>query len=100
GRARRWPSFPTRRSSDLVRERILQGRSVFEGRPGASLPAADFEAVAGDLKEQLKREPTQRDIVSSLIYPKVFSDFAEHQRKFSEDRKSTRLNSSHVKTSY
>lgn len=69
---------------EKVRERILQGRSVFEGRPGASLPAADFEAVAGDLKEQLKREPTQRDIVSSLIYPKVFSDFAEHQRKFSD----------------
>nr|MDQ3332571.1 pyruvate carboxylase [Planctomycetota bacterium] len=67
-----------------VRDRILKDRKPFKGRPGASLPPADFEATAAELRGVLKREPTRREVVSSILYPKVFKDFAVHQQKYSD----------------
>jgi pyruvate carboxylase len=67
-----------------VRDRILKDRKPFKGRPGASLPPADFAATAAELRGVLKREPTQREVVSSILYPKVFKDFALHLQKYSD----------------
>ncbi|MFN7146624.1 MAG: pyruvate carboxylase, partial [Myxococcota bacterium] len=67
-----------------VRDRILKDRKPFKGRPGASLPPADFEATAAELRGLLKREPSRREVVSSILYPKVFKDFALHQQKYSD----------------
>jgi pyruvate carboxylase len=67
-----------------VRDRILRGEKPLRGRPGSSLPPADFEQAEAKLTKVLKREPTQRDIASYLLYPKVFEDFAAHQKKFSD----------------
>ncbi|HEX6986287.1 MAG TPA: biotin/lipoyl-containing protein, partial [Planctomycetaceae bacterium] len=67
-----------------VRDRILKDRKPFKGRPGASLPPADFEAAAADLRGLLKREPTRREVISSILYPKVFKEFALHQQKYAD----------------
>src|SRR5207302_8642746 len=79
------PSFPTRRSSDLLATRLLvveQGRLVQSGTPAEvtahprSRYVADLVGVAGAwVSGHLRRRPRL-------------------------DRKSTRLNSSHVKISY
>ncbi len=81
--AARWAS---RRAAFRRRfaERILKDRKPFKGRPGASLPPADFEATAAELRGLLKREPTKREVVSSILYPKVFKEFAAHQQKFAD----------------
>ncbi len=71
--------FPRR-----VRERILGERKAVRGRPGASLPAADFEDAAAKVKKLLHREPLRREVVSHLLYPKVFQEFARHQTAYSD----------------
>ena len=53
------------------------------GRPGESLPPADFEATrAANSPSELGYEPSGQEIVSSLLYPKVFQEFAQHRREF------------------
>ncbi len=68
--------FPRR-----VREKILRGEKPLRGRPGASLSAADFEKTADEIQPLLDRAPSRRELVSHLLYPEVFTEFAKHQQK-------------------
>jgi pyruvate carboxylase len=67
-----------------VQSRILRGQKPLAGRPGAELAPADFKAAAAELQKTLNREPTNREVLSYLIYPKVFSDFIAHQDQFAD----------------
>ena len=67
-----------------VRDRILRGEKPVRGRPGRSLPAADFEQAKTKLAKSLRREPSQRELVSHFLYPKVFEEFSAHQRKYAD----------------
>mgnify|MGYP002631192244 FL=1 len=67
-----------------VRERILRGEKPLRGRPGAHLPPADFEKTASTIKPLLDHEPSRREVVSHLLYPQVFSDFARHQQNYAD----------------
>lgn len=67
-----------------VKERILRGGKEFTERPGESLPPADMAAAAAKLQPLLKREPTPREIVTWLLYPKVYEEFLAHQAKYSD----------------
>jgi pyruvate carboxylase len=67
-----------------VRERILRGKKPLEGRPGASLPPADFAQTAAELQEKIGRTPGHRDVLSYLLYPKVFLDFVAHEETYSD----------------
>ncbi len=68
----------------LVVERILRGEKPLEGRPGAAFPPTDFEAAAKEIERFLGRQPSRREILSYVLYPKVFEDFAAHQNKYSD----------------
>ena len=61
-----------------VQKRILRGQEALTGRPGESLPPADFEKAAQEVEGFIKREPESRDVVSYLLYPKVYREYAEH----------------------
>jgi pyruvate carboxylase len=67
-----------------VRDRILRGEKPLRGRPGSSLPAADFQRAKEKLKESLSRDPSQREIVSHFLYPEVFEEFSAYQQKYSD----------------
>ncbi|HYV34272.1 MAG TPA: pyruvate carboxylase [Gemmataceae bacterium] len=67
-----------------LQRRVLRDRQPITGRPGASLPPADFAAVRGQLEKQLERPVSEREVVSQVLYPRVFPDFAEHQRQYSD----------------
>ena len=69
---------------EKVVARIMGDKPVVTGRPGASLPPADFAPAAAAVKEFLHREPTRRETVTYLLYPKVFKDFVTHQHKYSD----------------
>ncbi len=73
-----------------LREIVLKGRKPFDGRPGDTLPPVEFEAVRAELVEKIERDPDPRDILSYLMYPKVFVDYAAHLKEYS--------NVSHVPT--
>ena len=67
-----------------LQARILRGRKPLTDRPGATLPPADFAKAKKDLEPKLNRVPTEQDVVSYLLYPKVFADFAASQAKYSD----------------
>jgi pyruvate carboxylase len=66
----------------LVQQRILRDQPPLTGRPGDTMPPADFEAARQKLGKLLEHEVTQRDVVSWLLYPKVFEEFVDHCRKY------------------
>jgi len=68
---------------EKVVKRIMRGRKVVVGRPGESLPPADFAAAAEKVKKIIGREANKREVLSYLLYPKVFEEFAGHQITFS-----------------
>lgn len=69
---------------EKLQKRILGNRKPMTERPGALLPPADFDAAARKLEAVLKRSPTGQEVVTSLLYPRVFADFLEHQRKYGD----------------
>lgn len=58
---------------------VLRGQKPVRGRPGASMTPADFDATAARVKKLIKRTPTKKEVLSYLLYPKVFEDFVRHQ---------------------
>jgi pyruvate carboxylase len=67
-----------------VKKRILRDQKAIRGRPGASLPPADFPAAAEKLKKLLGHDPSGQDVITHLLYPRVFQDFTAHQQAYSD----------------
>ena len=63
-----------------VQRRILRDRPLVIGRPGESLLPADFTVAAEKVRNLIKSEPSNRDVVTWLLYPKVFEEFVAHQQ--------------------
>jgi pyruvate carboxylase len=60
--------------------------AVLGGRKPASAlaPKIDLAQTARDLSAKLKREATQDDLYSHLMYPEVFAEFARFDREYSD----------------
>ncbi|HEX3997590.1 MAG TPA: pyruvate carboxylase [Pirellulales bacterium] len=67
-----------------VKKRVLRDQKPVRGRPGASLPPADFAVAAEKVKKLVDREPSSQEVVSYLLYPRVFQDFASHEKTYSD----------------
>src|SRR5205085_8137763 len=67
-----------------LQKRVLRGRKPMKGRPGASLPPADFAATRAELEKRLKRPVNDQEVVTHLLYPRVFPELAAHQAKYSD----------------
>src|SRR5207253_4103139 len=61
---------------EKLQKRVLRGRQPITGRPGETLPPADFAATTRELKQRLKREVSEQEVVTHLLYPRVFPEFA------------------------
>ena len=69
--------------SQLI-ERVMRGQAVVEGRPGDGLAPADFEATSTKLEKTLGRKPQRRDVLSYLMFPRVFNELVAHQDRFGD----------------
>ncbi len=67
-----------------LQKRVLRGRKPLTDRPGATLPPADFDRTRRDLEKQLRRSVDEREVVTHLLYPRVFPEFAGHEQKYSD----------------
>ena len=76
--------FPPGGFPAKVQKRILKDRPAIKGRPGETLPPADFAAAKAKVSQKTGREASQRDVLSYLLYPKVFEEFANHQKLYSD----------------
>ena len=71
--------FPAR-----VKKRILKGTKPLRGRPGSTLKPADFKSVANKVKQMTSKPATQRDVLSYIMYPKVYEGYVEHRSKYAD----------------
>ena len=62
--------------------KILKGVKPIEGRPGAMLPAADLGAERAKAEVATGWSLTEEELYSWLLYPKVFTDYAERRGKY------------------
>lgn len=67
-----------------IMEAILQGEPALTERPGALMPPADVDAALKKAGEQLGGTATRRDAASSLLYEKVFADYAQHMQTYGD----------------
>lgn len=68
---------------DLQRK-VLKGAAPLRVRPGAVLPDADLDAARAEAQARIRRRVSDRELASYLLYPKVFVEFAEHQRSYGD----------------
>jgi pyruvate carboxylase len=57
---------------------------VVPGASGEAVSGAELAAMKKALAEKLRREPTDDEFFSHLMYPAVFADFAKHQREYGD----------------
>jgi pyruvate carboxylase len=70
----------------LGEKRATEARNNFKKGvvPGAVATPANLKKIRKELSETLKREATDDDLYSHLMYPQVFADFMKHRREFSD----------------
>jgi pyruvate carboxylase len=71
--------FPQR-----LQEVILKGRKPVEGRMSEHLPPVDFQATRQEVENRIQRKVADTAVLSYLMYPKVYLDFAGHRKKFGD----------------
>jgi len=64
--------------------RVVRKGDLVTGRPGESLPPADFEAAAQQVGTIVGGKASSREVLSWLLYPRVFQDFAAHRAKYGD----------------
>jgi len=69
--------------ADVVR-RVVRNAELVTGRPGETLPAVDFEAAGKKVADIVGRTPSHREVLSWVLYPRVFQDYAQHVTKFGD----------------
>src|SRR5262249_46471004 len=60
------------------------GRKPLTDRPGASMPPADFEATRKALSDNRARPASDREVVTHLLYPRVYPEFQAHVDRYSD----------------
>jgi len=58
---------------------VLKDKQPITCRPGELLPDEDFEAIRTYLRDKYDYEPTEQDICSYCMYPKVYEDYLKEK---------------------
>lgn len=63
---------------------VLKNQKAFTDKPNAHLEPFDFEAELNSFKTEFPESVNERDLLSYLLYAKVFTDFYEHNSQFGD----------------
>ncbi|MGF1594523.1 MAG: pyruvate carboxylase [Kiloniellaceae bacterium] len=69
---------------EALQKKILKGEKPLTERRGALLPPADLAASKAEAEKKVRRQISQRELSSYLMYPDVFVDYAAHRRAYSD----------------
>jgi pyruvate carboxylase len=69
---------------EKLQKRVLRGRKPMTGRPGASMAPADFAATRAYLEKLIGRPVNDCEVVTQLLYPRVFPEYALQEAKYSD----------------
>jgi pyruvate carboxylase len=69
-----------------LQETVLKAARVtaLDDRPGATMPAVDFDDAAGELGQRTGEPPSEEDVLSYVLYPEVFLQFADHRKQYGD----------------
>jgi pyruvate carboxylase len=67
-----------------IQDIVLKGKTPITCRPGELLPPVDFEKIRNDLTKRMNRTPSNREVLSYALYPKVFDDFISFIKKYGD----------------
>ena len=76
--------FPADGFPPALQSKVLKGKPPLQGRPGASIPPVDLAAAKAEAEKALGVPLSDYGLASYLMYPKVFKDFAEHQKLYGD----------------
>ena len=76
--------YPADGFPQAIQQRILKGQTAIEGRIGAHLPAVDLEKERKKAEKAVGHHIDDANLASWLMYPKVFTEYAEHLRKYGD----------------
>jgi pyruvate carboxylase len=81
-----WLGQPPEGWPRRFQEIVLRSARVqpLEGRPGASMPAADLAGAAETVRSKIDRPPREEDVLSYVLYPNVFIDYAKHWGQYGD----------------
>ena len=67
-----------------VKKRILKDTKPIKGRPGSTLKPVNFKAQATKVKQITGKQPSHRDVLSYVMYPKVYEDYIDHRKQYAD----------------
>ncbi|MDN3515770.1 MAG: pyruvate carboxylase [Candidatus Brocadia sp.] len=67
-----------------IQNKILRGASSSRERPGANLPPVNLEEIKGKVETRVSRSITNEELMSYLMYPDIFIQYAEHKKKYDD----------------
>ncbi|HZR35588.1 MAG TPA: pyruvate carboxylase [Nevskia sp.] len=76
--------FPADGFPKALQDKVLKGKPPLQGRPGESIPAVDLAAAKAEAEKALGQELSAADLAAYLMYPKVYKDYAEHQKLYGD----------------
>lgn len=72
--------YPADGFPKALSKKILKDKIAIDGRAGAHLAATDLDKTKSQAEEKINRHISDTELASYLMYPKVFTTFAEHHK--------------------
>ncbi len=72
--------FPPDGFPKALEQKVLKGGKPLEGRYGASVPPVDLDHARATAEKAVERKLSDQELASYLMYPKVFTEYAQHRR--------------------
>ncbi|WP_217920874.1 pyruvate carboxylase [Miltoncostaea oceani] len=69
---------------EALQRKVLKGEPPLTVRPGQVLEPIDIDAARAEVEKAVRRRVSDQELAGYLMYPKVFTDFAEHQRTYGD----------------
>ncbi len=76
--------YPPDGFPEALQKKVLNGLEPVVGRAADHLPDVDLAQAKAALETEIGRPVSETDLASSLMYPKVFRDFARHDNQFGD----------------
>jgi pyruvate carboxylase len=76
--------YPADGFPPALQKKVLKDRVPLPGRAGASIPSVDLEAARVAAEKAIDKHVGDTELASCLMYPKVFTEFAEHHRHYGD----------------
>lgn len=75
---------PTGGFPEKLQQIVLKGTEPLTERPGSLREPIDFDALSQELAEKIKRQPTEEEMLSYMMYPEVFLEYVEKHDRFGD----------------